>query len=334
LHVTVTFLDFGYGQWALSYHAGAVVRHSLVVQKYNTAAWRQANFDLADFTGDWLAVDSFGSMVDEDDDYVSTIAVRAGGPAILTPPVLAAGEKATLQALDWDPESDRPLHKVALKASAGQITPTVSAGEKPVDFSYTAPAVPGLVVLQALAAQTQAAHRVLVWEGQEPLQTESVLVDPAFGLAGWSYWPVAAQVKLAAVGAGGEGGAAVSYTWTGPYQPGYADLTRRTFLRGVPLEVDLEAQGDSGGARLEAILEDATGQRFCYDLGPVKAPAWTPVAAAVQGPTRYWGGAKDGQPHYPLYFLSLRIIQGPTGSAASGEIFLRDVFVRTQAPTP
>jgi hypothetical protein len=213
----------------------------------------------------------------------------------------------------------------------------VKAGEQPADFSYTAPATPGVVLLRALGPQTQAAQRVLIWAGHAPVQTESVLVDPAFGLAGWNYWPFAARLGLGAVGTEaqtGAGGASVAYTWTGPYQPGYVDLTRRTFLRGAPLDVNLEVQGDSAGARLQAILEDSTGQRFCYDLGPVKSKDWSPVRVSVEGPTRYWGGAKDGLPHYPLYFLSLRIVQGPTGSPASGTIWLRDVFVRTLAPTP
>jgi hypothetical protein len=54
----------------------------------------------------------------------------------------------------------------------------------------------------------------------------------------------------------------------------------------------------------------------------------------LHGPTRYWGGAADGQFHYPLAFLSLRLVQGPEGSRTSGKIYLRNVFVRTLAPVP
>ncbi len=339
LRVTVTYLDFGRGQWALAYDAWdgkqAVRRHGPVVQKRNTAAWRQAEFYLPDFTGTWLAVNSFGSMVDEDEEYLSEITVRLGGPAILTPPVLAAGQKHFLQALYWNPDYLSRTWAIELKASAGTIQELTMAGPKPGDFEYTAPAAPGPVALEARLDEARSAQRVLIWPGQSPAQIESTLIDPTATFDHWMYWPFAAEVTLGSDASGGEaGGASLAFTFIGPYRPGYVDLTRRTLLRGAPLDVNLEVQGNSGGARLQAILEDASGQRFCYDLGPVQTQDWTAFRGSVQGPARYWGGAGDGFPRYPLYFLSLRLVQGPEGSAASGEIRLRDVFVRTMAPTP
>ena len=339
VRVTVTYLDFGWGQWALvyaGYNGGHTFRrHSAVIQKYNTAAWRQAEFDLPDFTGSWLAVDSFGAMVAEDDEYLSEITVRPGGPAILAPPVLAAGEKHFLQALYWDPDRHSGTWAIDLKASAGRIQELTIAGAKPGDFEYTAPTSAGPVTLEARVDEARSSQRILIWNGHSPVQEESTLIDSASTLDHWMYWPFAAQVTLGSEASGGEaGGASLAYTFTGPYQPGYVDLTRRTFLRGAPLDVNLQVRGDGGGARLQAILEDATGQRFCYDLGTVVAADWTALRGSVRGPARYWGGAKDGVAHYPLYFLSLRVVQGPEGSAKRGEIHLREVFVRTLAPTP
>jgi hypothetical protein len=342
IRVTITYLDFGWGQWALEYEAwdGAQAqrRHGPVVQKRNTATWREAEFSLPDFSGTWLAVDSFGAMVDEDDEYLGEITVRPGGPAILSPaPVLAAGEKHVLQAAYWNPDYLPRMWSIELKASAGIVQELTMAGPKPGDFQYTAPAVPGPVTLEARVDEVRSAQRLLIWRGHSPVQVESTLIDPTNALAGWMYWPFAARVTLATVAPeaeAGAGGAWLAYTFTGPYRPGYVDLTRRTFLRGLPLDVNLQVQGDSGGARLQAILEDASGQRFCYDLGPVQAKEWAALRGNVQGPARYWGGAQDGTPRYPLYFLSLRVLQGPEGSSTSGGIWVRDVFVRTMAPTP
>lgn len=340
VRVTVDYLDCGWGQWALAYEAwdgSAVVRrHGPVVQKHNTFAWKQASFDLPDFAGPGLSVDSFGPMVAEDDEYISAVTVRPGGVALLTPPVLAAGEKHALQALHWNPDYQPRAWTVDLSASAGEIQRQVATGAdgKAGDFTYTAPSASGPVRLEAKVGESQTAQRVLVWEGHSPVQTESTLIDPSFVVDGWMYWPFAAQVTLAEVPEDEDGGAALSYAFTGPYRPGYVDLTRRTFLRGTPQEVSLEAQGDTHGARLQAILQDASGQSFCYDLGPVNAPEWATIRGSVQGPTRYWGGDDNGVPQYPLYFQSLRLVQGPDGSAPTGTLRLRDVMVRTIAPAP
>lgn len=340
LRVTVTYLDVGFGQWAVLYQAwdGAQARprHSPVVQKRNTGAWREAEFTLSDFTGSWLAVDSFGCMVDEDDEYVTEIAVHPGGPAILGPPVLAAGEKHVLQALYWNPDYQPRTWSLELRASAGCIQPLVLTDTRPADFEYTAPATPGPVVLEAWLDRERAAQRVLIWSGHSPLETESTLVNPIGGPADWMYWPFAAQAALGAVRDDEQGaaGTSLAFNFTGPYWPGYVDLTRRTFLRGLPLEWRAQVQASSTGVRLQVILEDASGQRFCYDLGPLSASVWTDLRGNLQGPTRYWGGAGDGLARFPLYFLSLRLVQGPAGTPASGEIRLRDVFVRTLAPTP
>lgn len=340
LRVTVTYLDVGLGQWALLYQAwdGAQAQplHSPVIQKRNTGAWREAEFTLSDFTGSRLAVDSFGSMVDEDDEYVAEIAVHPGGPAILGPPVLAAGEKHVLQAMYWNPDYQPRTWSLELRASAGSMQELVLTDGRPGDFEYTAPATPGPVVLEARLDQERSARRVLVWSGHSPLETESTLISPTGGPADWMYWPFAAQATLGLVPEEEEGstGTSLAFNFTGPYWPGYVDLTRRTFLRGLPLELWAQVQTDRAGARLQAILEDASDQRFCYDLGPVPASVWTVVRGSLQGPTRYWGGAGDGIARFPLYFLSLRLVQGPEGSPASGKIRLRDVFVRTLAPTP
>lgn len=339
LRVTVTYLDFGKGQWALVYaglsEGQTFRRHSPVIQKQDTAAWRQAEFYLPDFTGRWLAVDSFGAMVDEDDEFLTDLTVRLGGPALLTPAVLAAGEKHFLEALYWSPDSPRENQGIELRASAGKIQELALAGPAPAEIEYTAPATPGLVTLEARVDGLRSSQSVLSWPGRLPLQIESTLVDPAHTLDAWMYWPVAAEVTLASGGDPQQsGGASLAFAFTGPCRPGYVDLTRRTFLRGAPLDLNLDVRGDSGGARLQAILEDAGGQRFCYDLGPVAAEDWTALRGSLRGPARYWGGAGDGLPRYPLYFLSLRLVQGPEGTSPSGKLFLRDVFVRSMAPTP
>ncbi len=340
VRVTVTYLDVGLGQWALLYAAWdgaqAQPRHGPVVQKHSTGTWREAEFMLSDFTGSWLAVDSFGAMVDEDDEYVAEIAVHPGGPAILAPPVLAAGEKHVLQAMYWNPDYQPRTWSLELRASAGSIQELVLTDARPGDCEYTAPATPGPVVLEAQLDQEQAARRVLIWSGHSPVETESTLISPTGGPADWMYWPVAAQASLGAVPdeEGETGGTSLVFNFTGPHWPGYVDLTRRTFLRGLPFELRAQVRGDRAGARLQAILEDASSQRFCYDLGPTPTSVWTTVRGSLQGPTRYWGGAGDGIARFPLYFLSLRLVQGSEGTPVSGEIRLRDVFVTTLAPTP
>jgi hypothetical protein len=328
--VTVNYLDRGTGQWALEYDATTFLldpfrTHSRVIQNHNTEKWKTENFFLPDAalcsapTGWWLAVDSFGEMTEEDDVYVGAISVQLGGVAVVaSTPVAAPGEPVTLHSWVYDAQGEPE----AAHPAGASVT-------------LTAPDRPGSYAPGAWANGAQAAIPLLVWPGHGTPQIESVLIDTANQLQNWAYWPVAAEITSGRVREADEdAGSWLHYRFTGAYWPGYVDLTKRTALRGVPTDLNVEVRGETGGARLEAILEDETGQRFCYPLGELLWPEWTPLRVSLRGLTRYWGGAADGVPHYPLNFLSLRLVQGPEGSAAAGQVELRNVFVRTLAPGP
>ncbi len=348
VRVTVTYLDQGRDQWALEYDAvapGGRVwrRHGPIVAKQDSGQWQQAAFDLPDTAlsrsphGWWLAVDSFGEMIGEQDEIIREISVQPGGLALLPEaPVVAPGGRLVLRLVCWT--AGAPCSgEVSLQASAGSLPGSVAIAAGEAEVTFTAPARPGEVLLEAARGNLRTQQRLLIWPGEGPAEMESTLVDAALSLDGWMHWPVGATVRLGTVAAetqAGGGGAFLDYAFTGEPSPGYVDLTRRTYLRGVPLDLNLEVQGEGRGTRLQAILEDVTGQRFTYDLGALRWPLWTPRQVSLEGPAPYRGGANDGVPHYPLSFLSLRVIQGPAGSATSGRVCLRNVFVRTLAPAP
>lgn len=351
VQVTVTYLDRGHGQFALEYDAvdftGQLQRvHGPVVTKQDTNQWKEASFQLPDAAlfsppiGWWLAVDSFGEMVAEDDEYVRQITVRPGGLSLITPSlVLAANQEFLLQVMARGPQGELlpGPEALALQASGGSLPAQATLTHGLAEFYYQTPATPGEVVLAARCGDLHTARRLLVWPGRGRVSIESILVGAALGLDAWMYWPMAARCQAGTVAEEAEpGGAAavLNYRFTGAYWPGYVDLNKRTHLRGLPLELNLEVQGEGGGSRLQAILEDSSGQRFCYSLGELRWPIWTPLRANLQGPARFWGGAADGQFHYPLYFRGLRVVQGPIGSAQTGQLGLRNVFVRTLAPGP
>jgi len=351
VQVTVTYLDRGYGQFALEYDAVDFAgqlqrRHGPVVTKRNTNQWQEVSFNLPDAalfsppTGWWLAVDSFGEMAEEDDEYLRQITVRRGGLSLIAPsPVLAADREFLLQVIARGPQGEfiAGPETITLQASGGSLPERVTLTYGRAEFYYQTPATPGEVVLEARWGDLHISRRLLVWPGEDPASTESILVDPALRLDAWMYWPVEARCWTGTVADATQpdGRAAVlNYQFTGPGWPGYVDLTKRTYLRGLPLELNLEVHGEGGGTRLQVILEDSTGQRFCYSLGKLRWPIWTPLRASLQGPTRFWGGAADGRFHYPLYFRGLRVVEGPPGSSRSGQLRLRNVFVRTLAPRP
>lgn len=346
LAVGVTYLDRGQGQWAIEYDAlnfqGEPFRtHGPIVQNTGSGKWKTAGFALPNAalcsppTGWWVAVDSFGEMVESADVYVAEISVALGGVAIVgSRPVAAPGQAVIYKVYARDAEG-QPQSIAGAKLQVGGRELLIGGAGEVAEFGPLAPVKAGNYPVTASVGGRSATAPLLVWPGQGSAQVESQLVDTAGDLERWEYWPVAARISSGALPDEGEGaGSWVRYAFTGTYWPGYVDLTRRTLLRGLPLDVNVEVRGEGGGTRLEAILEDATGQRFCYPLGALRWPEWTPVRGSLRGPTRYWGGAGDGVPHYPMAFLSLRIVQGPRGSAAGGQLEMRNVFVRTLAPGP
>jgi hypothetical protein len=341
--VTVNYLDAGHAQWALEYDAvnfkGEPWRtHSRVVQNQGSGQWKTASFFLCDAapfsppTGWWLAVDSFGEMPEQGDIGVRSISVSLGGLGVVaSTPVAAPEEPVTFRVSARDAQG-QPLPNVTANLRLGEGLLASGLGESgTADLTMAVRLATSEHVATVTVDKWHAEAPLLIWPGAGPAQIESTLVDTAQSPEPWVYWPDSAQVALGALDPE-EGGSWLRYAFVGPYWPGYVDLTRRTYLRGMPLDMNLEVKGETGGARLAAILEDATGQRFCYPLGAVRWPEWTHVRGSLRGPTRYWGGASDGQPHYPLAFLSLRLLQGPSGSRTTGEVHVRNVFVRTLAP--
>ena len=366
LTVTVSYLDAGHAQWALEYDAanfkGEPWRtHSRVIQNQGSGQWKTASFFLPDAalfsppTGWWLAVDSFGDLPEQRDVGVRSISVTLGGVGAVADTAIAAlGQPVSIRWTARDAQG-QPIQDAAVLVmmpgmflSGGSFQDLGPQGT--ADQTFTPPPHLGEHgVLIAVGRRSEGLRLdiepnakpkvpwmamslpLLIWPGAGPTQIESALVDTAQSPEPWMYWPDSAQVALGALDVE-EGGSWLRYAFVGPYWPGYVDLTRRTYLRGLPLDINVELKGETGGARLAAILEDATGQRFCYPLGALRWPEWTQVRGSLRGPTRYWGGAADGTPHYPLAFLSLRLLQGPAGSKTSGEVHLRNVFVRTLTP--
>ncbi|HEY3396922.1 MAG TPA: hypothetical protein VGM19_04610 [Armatimonadota bacterium] len=343
--VQVSYLDTGRGQWALEYDApgpnGTVRRtHGPVIAKQNTNTWKTAEFSLSDAgrspAAEWrLSVDSFGEMVGEDNEFVRRITVgRAELGLTAASPVVATGGEDPMSLTAPEASSAGP-RSVYLTATAGHVPFLTTLSDSSGDFTYEAPATAGAVTVAAKLGALRQEQRLLVWPGSGPAEVESILVDPTSTFDQWMHWPVGATISLGATSGeaeAGGGGAVLEYAFTSPAWPAYVDFTHRTVLRGLPLDLNLEVQGAGAGTRLEAILEDARGQRFCYPLGEVNHAEWTSLRGSLQGPTRYWGGPADGSPRYPLAFLSLRVIQGPTGSATHGRVQMRNVFIRALAP--
>ena len=254
------------------------------------------------------------------------LGLRVSAPAVVTP----GGE--ILLRLAWAAPEGAPLEaEVRLSVSGGECPAQVTVGPAGAPVTWQAPRRPGAAWLEAQAGEQRLVLPVLVWPGSGPAEVESTLVDAALTLDRWMYWPVGATCQVGSFPPSGEeeGGARVSCVFS-PGAESYVDLTKRTFLRGLPLELNLQARA-SAALRLEVILEDAGGQRFAY---PGELPAseqWAPVGVSLSSPARWWGGAGDGRPQFPLSFLSLRLL--PT-EAAAVEVGVRHVIARTLAPAP
>jgi hypothetical protein len=124
----------------------------------------------------------------------------------------------------------------------------------------------------------------------------------------------------------------MAYRWEERYWPSYVDWEQQTELAGWPEELRLQVWSDNPELGLQVLLEDSTGQRFCYTLEEYWGPGWTRSSVPLGHPTRSWGGAGDGEVHYPLALRALRLVEGPRGSARSGEVRLREAVLHTRAP--
>ncbi len=97
-------------------------------------------------------------------------------------------------------------------------------------------------------------------------------------------------------------------------------------LSGKPESLGLWVFGDGSGNGLRMRFTDNTNQTFQAGAGNLTWVGWRFVEFKLSGDNGHWGGANDGQIHYPLRIDSLLLIDG-LGRATSGHVWFSDPWL-------
>lgn len=129
---------------------------------------------------------------------------------------------------------------------------------------------------------------------------------------------------------GGPSGPAVRLDYR--FEPGwkYAALVapRAEALAGTPETMTFWVYGDRSGEALRIRFEDATGQTFQPDVGPIDWLGWKRLVVSLKGDRAgRWGGANDGVVHLPIRITVPVLIDSAARRGGSGSIWIAGAYV-------
>lgn len=92
-------------------------------------------------------------------------------------------------------------------------------------------------------------------------------------------------------------------------------------LPGKPEAFSLYVHGDGSGDLLRMRFQDATGQTFQPDAGPIDWKGWRWIRFRLDGKsTGRWGGANDGVVHYPIHIETAALVDSAGGRGGTGDV--------------
>ena len=120
------------------------------------------------------------------------------------------------------------------------------------------------------------------------------------------------------------------------YAPGWsfwrASPSQAFALPGRPTGMGLWVNGDGSGNLVRARFRDATGQTFQASAPDMTWTGWRFVSFGFvpppgEAPLGHWGGADDGQVHYPVSVDTLLLLDHPAGARRSeGSVTLAEPY--------
>jgi hypothetical protein len=111
------------------------------------------------------------------------------------------------------------------------------------------------------------------------------------------------------------------------FDPGWKFLVLRpgsgAAIPGRPRRFGVWLYGDGSGNIPRLRFTDSTGQTFQPDGEAVRWTGWRWVTFAMEGArSGHWGGAQDGQTHYPIRWDSLFLLDNAARDRTSGTVYL------------
>ncbi|HEY0075679.1 MAG TPA: cellulase family glycosylhydrolase [Abditibacteriaceae bacterium] len=97
-----------------------------------------------------------------------------------------------------------------------------------------------------------------------------------------------------------------------------------TKVNGRPIALAMWVYGDNSNNVLRMRYRDATGQTFQPNGTSINWKGWRYYEFPLDGPVGFWGGANDGQIHYPIQLDSLFILDSIGTKNNKGEIYISD----------
>jgi len=95
-------------------------------------------------------------------------------------------------------------------------------------------------------------------------------------------------------------------------------------IAGMPKALDLWVYGDGSGQVVRLRFIDATKQAFQEDGGFLTWKGWKQVSFPMNaaGSHDHWGGANDGQIHYPIAWNTVFLIDNHKRQATEGTVYI------------
>ncbi len=214
--------------------------------------------------------------------FVGTVTVEVGGHRVTQAVRLAEGEREAMLQLPSPEEATAAPVTFRLETETGQI-------------------------VASTANQRYVPYRLI------PLALRAV-VD------GDRSVPSRVQLTTTPEGDGGRTEVRVDYTFAGGWS--FWRLTDELArpLPGQPKGLLVWVYGDGQGHWLRMRFVDATGQTLQPTFGRVDWTGWKLVYFPFSGQHGHWGGANDGQVHWPIRLDSLVLLDAYNGRSGSGTL--------------
>jgi hypothetical protein len=123
---------------------------------------------------------------------------------------------------------------------------------------------------------------------------------------------------------------ALSLKLTYSFEPGwkFANIQPQsealTKVEGQPKVMGMWVYGDNSNNVLRMRYRDETGQTFQPNGTSINWTGWRYYEFPLDGSGGFWGGANDGQIHYPIQLDSLFILDSIHTENNKGEIYISD----------
>ena len=132
----------------------------------------------------------------------------------------------------------------------------------------------------------------------------------------------------------GRASAKLAYTFPA-VQKNYVVFRSGLALRGDPTGITAWVHGDGSGNFLNVWIEDADGETRQFTFGRVSFSGWRQMFAPFDvrrpWPNVHIGGPDNAKVDYPIKLAALVLDGAADGVAGSGEIFLDELYLSTQA---